>query len=102
MFIVASTEPSPKPRTTSATSSSATFGAQPVATRASGTTGPITRSTGRLPRRSASDPATTLPIPAMMGTRPTMRPSAPSESSNLFCTAGTRDTRAAKHSPWPT
>ena len=59
----------------------------------------MTRSTGRLPWRSTIVPASTLPTPAMIGTSPTSRPSAPSESANFSWSAGIRVTSAAKHTP---
>ena len=98
--MVASTDPRPKPTAISDTMSMANEVLRPVATSASGTMGPTTRSTGALPTRAIMAPAATLPRPATTGTSASSPARAVSVSAKRSWSVGMRVTSAAKHSPW--
>ena len=103
MFMVASTEPSPKPVSASAPSSPAkepAVVAAPTSTRAPATSSAQNRSTTALWKRTASRPATTLPTPATMGTAARIIARPPSEKSNRSWIAGIRVTNEANAKPW--
>ena len=103
MFMVASTEPSPKPISANAPNSPGkepAVVAAPTATSPPATISAHTRSTTALWNRTASRPASTLPTPARMGTPARIIASPPSEKLNWSWMAGIRVISAAKANPW--
>ncbi len=102
MFMVASTEPSPKPISAKATSNPGNdpeVVAAPTATKPPATISAHTRRTTALWNRTAKSPASTLPTPATIGTAARIIASPPSENPNWSWMAGMRVISAANAKP---